>query len=290
MKTKSGILIWLSSCIFFAVLFELALQYNWRSSFDFDLIRAFESSIDLRTSDDFVRVVYLSDPPSHHELSNHWTVTSLAGVSPASLASPLQQIGRVCCSESPVACEKSLESFADISSGDFKLWIIYDNSCTNSFDVVFDNIVFSSNPNPKFLKQWDSSEISAPSGPFKSDRGLAVVRFLLIDATGMRLKYEPSTTFAAVRRFFTRLSTIVEVVFDSQTVYSGEGERLYRTIQETSDPYELSRLVNEEIETWTGPPHLLEFGAYAMPPIGYIALRIGVPLILRNSATFLIAK
>jgi hypothetical protein len=75
----------------------------------------------------------------------------------------------------------------------------------------------------------------------------------------------------AVGPLIEELAPISEIILDTQTVYAANATQVLDTLSGSVDEYEMSRLINDEIERWTGPSHLLEFPAFAMPPLENIA-------------------
>jgi hypothetical protein len=277
MKTKSRILAWLSSCILLGALTEIALVYNWRASLhtgDVDAVLARSHSEEVDT---FVKVIYLTDPPQ--EASNWPTVSASAvdEVFPRITPEAVEELSRECCVVGSKSCIGLLGRLSVRMGDNQNLWVLYDSKCAQESLVVADNVGFTGKSIAGVIDNWRSNKIDVFSGPFKSDKGIGVIRFMLIESTtnGNRLNWNPEETFKGLRTFLVDLSPALEVIFDTQTVYSGEGDRLVENIKTVSDPYELSRLVNEEIEMWKGSPHLLEFGAYNMPPLTHVALVVG---------------
>jgi hypothetical protein len=129
-------------------------------------------------------------------------------------------------------------------------------------------------------EEWHISQVNPPEGPFDSDKGLAVIRFFLIDSQGRTsmkpLEWNPNRFLRdLIAPFISQISPLVEIIFDSQVVYSAEGEKLLGSLDESVDMYDRSRIINEELEVLTGPSHLLEIGAHAIPPLRNIAIVLG---------------
>ncbi len=278
MKTKIRILMWFSLVLSLTALIELARHHNWRVRFGM-------GSWDLSEDSLVDHQVGFTDLPiyiSHFGAKPADVVKYRSNIKLLAVTdNDPDDIGRVrdvCCSDA-AGCDLALEQLHQKLENDSGFLIIHDSSCGETTGLrIADNIAFTTRNIEPVIKVWEGVQRAEFSGPMSLDRGLVVVRLLMINSAGdsstpARIVWTHVQTIERqVRVVLAELSPIVEVILDTQTVYSGDIYQLLKTLDGSVDEYEASRLINSEVEVWSGTSHLLEFGAYAMPPLDNIAI------------------
>lgn len=182
-----------------------------------------------------------------------------------------------CCEGDVNGCQEALTNLSKSLEETMEFWIIIDPRCPKIRSEFLDQVGYVSRWSEKSLDRWDASNVGPSSGPFATDRGLGVVRMLMIESlqnpsSNKRILWDPEKTLGtSVSSYISSLSPYVEIQMDSQTVYSNNATGLLGLLDGSTDQYDTSRILNEELDIWNGPGHLLEFGAYSMPPLWNIA-------------------
>lgn len=181
-----------------------------------------------------------------------------------------------CCRRDNAICQAALESFSSAHSTDLTFWLLVDTSCTSGL-IQFDQVAFASSWPSKGVPGWEDVGMGTGSGPLSDGAPLTVIRLLVAESmekSPLRIRWEPTEVMDNHLGTFTkRLSAVTNFVIDTNTVHSVSVGALMDAMS-ISDPYERSRLLNNEISGWPSTKHLLEFGTYAMPPLKNIAVAI----------------
>lgn len=282
MKTKFRILIWLAAWIVLFLASEISLNNNWRAFLPLgaldELVTRF-SRRDLSPSTPSLKVIHVAGADRY--LSTQGLHVSVESGSLDHKSKEIVSFIRdICCNRDTANCKGALRKLSDHYDESPDFWIVHDPQCENDVRVVFDQVMFHTRSFEGIVKEWDISQVNPPEGPFGSDKGLAVIRFFLVDSRGRAstqpLEWNPSRFLRdLIAPFTSKISPLVEIIFDSQVVYSADGGMLLGSLDDSVDMYDRSRIINEELEVLTGPSHLLEIGAHAIPPLRNIAIVLG---------------
>lgn len=279
MKTKARLLIWLAGWIILFLVGELSHNYNWRgvvpSGSTHELVDRI-SQKNFPSSISSLRVIHVTETV---QLDSSIDSYSNVRYNSLDLESKrlVDTIREICCHRDSMDCKQALHKLSDHYESAPNFWIVHDASCGESVDEVYDQVQFRTRSLDRVPVPWEVSQLNPPEGPFKSDKGLAVIRFLLVDSqdslSGRSIIWDPVRFLNEhLTPFMSQVSSVVEIILDSQVVYAGEGDNILSALNQSVDMYDMSRIINEELDVWTGSSHLMEIGTHAIPPLWNIAV------------------
>lgn len=275
MKDRRRILFWLSAWVVLVSFLEFVYQYNFRSYIPQSELEEF--SHDMKASSFGLPLLYVhSNFISAFERDPfHVKAVSRKVIELTDL--DISGLHDSCCSNDEGDCVSRLVDFSSKHNSSFKFWFFHDPSCSGTF--VHDNVGFSGFSDPTFLIEWGKLAPLKLSGVFDSGAApISFVRLLLVQSTkgNNRIEWD-SADLLSVETVLDSISGSTEIGLETQLLYSGDDRAISEAL-EMPDAYEKSRILNQELAVWKGSGHLLEFGAYSMPPLSHIAVYLSSDL------------
>ena len=279
MKPRIKILLWLTTSLLSFVAFESLYQYHWRARVphaELNLLRELADTQHTSVGKPSLTVInfgkFVGD-----DVPGFRTTVRFPPATDEFRA--MQHVRDICCAGIRGDCSDAVASLSRSMSGDLSFSLLFDAACGSTLNVAHDHVGFASSVSADFLTQWASIKPNAFSGLFAKPAPLSILRFLLVESmgdNGARIAWSPESVVDPILAgMFAKLSPSMEVVVDTNTVYSANGDVIVDAVT-NADPYERSRIINAELAEWAAPPHLLEFGVYSMPPLKTIAV-VAVP-------------
>jgi hypothetical protein len=137
---------------------------------------------------------------------------------------------------------------------------------------MYDNVGFSGSSSPDFLSAWRKVKNLELRGVFETAPPLSFIRLLLVQSSESSDQIEwRAEDLSRIQEVLNSIAELTETVLETQLVYSGQSSAIAEALR-LSDPFDRSRILNEELAVWKGSPHLLEFGSNVMPPLRHIAV------------------
>ena len=276
MQQRVAILCWLLATVGSLCVFEIANLTNWRSAIPWSSVAQLETTFTESNQAFPLELVTFTGIDSVEIDGFNVLQRSIDAVECPIARYYLRSVRDSCCSDSPADCDAALKNLSRSQEAGSEFWVIYDKTCSQKEGVAYDQVAFSPSLKGSFLHRWLALVVQPLSGPFKSASPLSTVRLLVAESLGTkptgRLVWDPVSTFSEhVRAMLAALSPVTEVVFDTNVVYSADGDAILRAMS-LDDAYERSRLVNKELAQWTGTGHLLEFGSSAPISLENVAI------------------